>query len=411
MTAPTPLQPSTRRNHRRRKTVRWIKRGLLIAGGLAAIGLIVRAWIPSPIAVDVAVARRAQLRVEVTEDGRTRVHDRFVVSAPIAGNLERITLDPGTPVRAGDALAHLEPLDPAMLDQRTRDEASARALAAAARVHQADTSVTRATVARDAAIRDADRTRTLAAREAIPAVEREHAEVAEQLAIGDLEAATRARAVAAAELAAARAVLGDRRGPRGTRVDVVAPAAGQVLRVVRDSAGPVAAGSPLVELGDPRAIEVLVDVLSSDAARIVPGMPVGIEAWGGDRALTGRVRLVEPSAFTKLSALGVEEQRVNIIVAIDSSAPASLGDGFRIEARIVVWQGEVLAVPTSAVFRDRGKWMVYVVADGRAQAREVTIGHRGTFAVEIVGGLTGGERVIEHPSDRIAPGVRVDPRE
>jgi HlyD family secretion protein len=193
-------------------------------------------------------------------------------------------------------------------------------------------------------------------------------------------------------------------------VTVVAPVAGRVLRVVRDSAGPVVAGAPLVELGDPRALEIVVDVLSSDAVRIATGMPVALEAWGGEHPLRGEVRSVEPSAFTRISALGVEEQRVKVIVAI-ADPPAELGDGFRVEARIFTWRGDrVMTVPASAVFRDKDRWAVYAVEGGRARARPVEIGHRGRLDVEIVSGLLPGTAVILHPTDQIRDGIAIEPR-
>jgi HlyD family secretion protein len=183
-----------------------------------------------------------------------------------------------------------------------------------------------------------------------------------------------------------------------------------VLKVVRDSAGPVAAGAALVELGDVRSLEVVVDVLSSDAAQIRTGMPVAIEGWGGDRPLVGEVARVEPSAFTKISALGVEEQRVNVIVAL-ASPPTSLGDGFRVDARIFTWRGtNVLAIPGSAVFRDRGHWAVYAIDGGKARLRRVELGHRGRLEVEVISGLAAGQQVVLHPSDRIRDGVEVSPQ-
>ena len=191
---------------------------------------------------------------------------------------------------------------------------------------------------------------------------------------------------------------------------VAAPVAGQILRVHRDSAGPVAAGTPLVELGDLGALEIVVDVLSSDALRIAPGMEVRIDAGAGVTA-RGQVRRVEPAAFTRLSALGIEEQRVQVVAALDRP-PAGLGDGFRVDARIVRWRGDaVLQVPASALFRERGAWAVYVLdGDGRARLRPVELGHRGRHAVEVRGGLAPGTRVVAYPGDRVAAGVRLRAR-
>jgi HlyD family secretion protein len=395
---------------RRRALNRWLKRIALGAGGLAITGGIVYAWLPRPVAVDAAVIRRGPLVVEVDEDGQTRVRDRFVVAAPITGNLQRIELDPGAAVTAGDAIARIDPPAPVLLDDHSRGEATARLAAAVAHQRRADIAITRAQLARDAAVREAARTRTLDQRGAIAGAERERYDDQEQLAIRDLAAAETERASAAAEAEAARAALGEGPARPARAAAVIAPATGRVLRVVRDSAGPVAAGAPLVEIGDPRALEIAIDVLSSDAARIAPGMPVAIEAWGGDAPLAGEVRRVEPSGFTRISALGVEEQRVKVIAAITDPPPA-LGDGFRIEARIFTWRGDrVATVPASAVFRDRDRWAVYAVERGRARLVPIEIGHRGRLDVEVASGLAVGAAVILHPTDRIGDGVAVEPR-
>jgi HlyD family secretion protein len=401
------VRPNHHHHAARRTIVRWTKRIGLAAVAAGVLGAIVRAWLPKPIAVDVGVAMRGRLDVEVDEDGQTRVQKRYVVAAPIAGNLQRVALGAGDVVAAGQPIAHIQPPDPMLLDRRARDEATARLAAAIAQQRRAQTTVERATVARDAAIRDADRMRLLDQRAAVTKTDREHAELAEQLAIRDLAAATSERAAAIAEVSAARAALGEGTAEITHELTVVAPASGRILRVVRDSAGPIAAGAPLVELGDPRALEVAIDVLSSDAARIAPGMDVALEDWGGDAALAAHVRVVEPSAFTKVSALGVEEQRVKVIASLDDPPPG-LADGFRVEARIYTWRGErVLTVPASAVFRDRGAWAVYIADGDRARLAPVTLGHRGRVDVEIVAGLTEGAIVILHPGDRIADGVAI----
>jgi HlyD family secretion protein len=396
---------------RRRAVATWLKRIGLVAIGLAIIGGIVYAWLPKPVVVDVGTVRRGPLAVEVFDDGQTRVRDRFVVSAPISGTLQRIEAVSGTAVTAGEVVARIDPPAPALLDPRRRSEAAARLSAAIARQRGAAAAVARATVAQGAAAREAARARTLAQRGAITASERDRAEDQEQLAIRDLAAAEAERTSAAAEVAAARAVLGEAAPPGAARaVAVTAPVTGRVLRVVRDSAGPVAVGAPLLELGDPRALEAVVDVLSSDAVRIAPGMPVAFEAWGGERALAGVVLRIEPSAFTRISALGVEEQRVRVIATI-ADPPATLGDGFRVEARIFTWRGDhVLTVPASAVFRDKERWAVYAAEHGRARLRPVELGHRGRLDIELVSGLGEGAAVILHPSDRIADGIAIEPR-
>ena len=230
----------------------------------------------------------------------------------------------------------------------------------------------------------------------------------EQLAIGDVGAAATERAAATAEVAAARALLAEDGHADRAHKTVVAPITGRVLRVLRDSAGPIAAGTPLLELGDVGAIEVVVDVLSSDAVHIRPGMEAMLEGWGG-APLRGEVRIVEPSAFTRISALGVEEQRVKVIVDVDDRG-AMVGDGFRVDARIFLWRGNnVLAVPAAAVFRHRDGWALYTIEEGRARLRSVELGHRGRAEVE-VSGIAAGAVVILHPGDRVADGSRVEPR-
>ena len=404
------LRPSAHRPLRRhrRALLKWAKRGGGAAIAFTIAGGLIYGWLPKPVLVDIGVVQRGPLDVEVDEDGQTRVRDRFVVSAPITGTLQRIEIDPGAAVAAGDVIARIEPPVASLLDERSRGEAVARLAAAVARQRGADVAIARAQLARDAAAREAERSRTLEQRSAIPVSERERADDQEQLALRDLAAAEAARAGAVAEVAAAQAQLAERTPPVSLRTAAVtSPVAGRVLRVVRDSAGPVTAGAPLLELGDPRAIEVVVDVLSSDAARIAPGMTVALEGWGGDYPLRGVVHRIEPSAFTRISALGVEEQRVKVIAAL-ADPPAGLGDGFRVEARIFTWRGEaVVVVPASAVFRDRDRWAVYVVQDGRARLRPVALGHRGRLAVEIKGGVAVGAAVILNPSDRISDGVAI----
>jgi HlyD family secretion protein len=409
MTSPKPLERHAPRSHSRHRLRRWTKRIALIVAGVVAVGAIVYAWLPSPIAVDTAVAARSTLAVEITEDGVTRVRDRFVVSAPASGVLERIELDAGTVIHTGDVVARITPPDPALLDDRTRDETRARLAAAIARSKRADAAVARARIARDAAIREATRARALAERGAISGAERDRAESEEQLAIRDVAGVESERTAAASEAAAIRAIL-ERHEPRASSaVTVTAPAGGQILRVLRDSAGPITAGTPLLEIGDPRSIEIVIDVLSSDATRIRPGMTAMIEGWGG-APLTAHVQTVEPSAFTRISALGVEEQRVKVVLGV-VAPPPSLGDGFRVDARITVWRGEaVLVVPSSAVFRDADQWAVYGIEDGRARLRHVAIGHRGRLAVEVTSGVAEGTSIILHPGDRVTEAARVRAR-
>lgn len=415
--APDPLRPSIgeqtlarrRKSSRRRLVVRWVKRGVLGLLALAVVYAIVLAWLPEPITIDVGVAERGALQVFVEEDGRTRVRERYVVSAPLSGTLQRIDLEPGDAVAEGAIVARLVPPAPMLLDARTRAELEAQLEAALARERQAEAALARASAARDLAVTMAARARKLAP-DALSASELDRFETEERVAVEDHAAAQQMRKAAAAEVRGLRASLGEAGAGDAREVAVRAPAGGSVLRVVRESAGPVVAGEPLLEVGDTRAIEVVVDVLSSDAVAIAPGTEVWIEQWGGANALHGRVTRVEPSAFTHISALGVEEQRVYVIAALDDP-PASLGDGFRVEARILTWEGaDVIAVPASAVFRNGDGWAVYVVEGDTARLRAIEVGHRGRHAVEVTRGIDAGAPVVLYPGDKLRDGAAVQPR-
>jgi HlyD family secretion protein len=312
----------------------------------------------------------------------------------------------GDVVAKGEIVARIEPPDPALLDPRSRDEAEARLAAAIAQQRAADTAIARAAAARGVAQREAERTRKLAESGAITITERERDELNEKVTEADLAAARQQQRAAAAQVAAAQATLGQGSPSTGRAFPVASPASGEILKVVRDSAGPIAQGAPLLEVGDPHALEAVIDVLSSDAAKIAPGMPVEITAWGGDHPLAGVVGRIEPSAFTRISALGVEEQRVNIIVALRDPPPA-LGDGFRVEGKIILWRGDALTVAASAVFRDRGRWAVYTVSGGRAHLVPIDVGRRGRLRVEVTSGLSIGDVVILHPGDQVTDGGRV----
>lgn len=410
--AESPLRPSTRTDgkKRRKRSLRWIKRGVLIAIAATIVGIVIRAWLPDPVVVDTALVRRMSLETEIAEDGRTRVRDRYVIAAPIHGDLVRVEIEPGEVVRAGDTLATIVPSTPQLLDVRSRDEARARLSLATAHERTAAALVAKATAAREVAAREAVRTKQLVQRGALPVIEDERATLAAEVANRDLASAVAQRDAARAEIEAARAFLGvAKSSPPRASATVTAPADGRVLRVLRESSGPIAAGTPLFELGDLTGLELVVDVLSSEAARVSPGMIVEIDRWGGDDLLHATVTRVEPAAFTRVSALGIEEQRVRVIAKVESPPPA-LGDGFGVAARIITWRGDnVLAVPASAVFRYRGQWSVYVVEGKHARRRAVTIAHRGRLDVEVAN-LDEHARVILHPGDSVHDGVEVTPR-
>jgi len=383
--------------------------GLLLAAGLGW------AFWPRAIAVTVAPVGRGALVVTVDEEGRTRIRQRYVVSAPLAGRLLRVELRPGDAVEAERTLvAVIEPADPELLDPRARALAEARVNAATAALARTEPSRSRAGSAHAYAAEDLARARRLFAdgglsHQELDAAERREAETAAELSMAEYEGR-----IARFELEAAQSVLavaGSAGSGRG--LEIRAPVSGRVLRVFQESAVAVAAGARLVEIGDPADLEVVIEALSTDAVRIAPGARVAVEHWGGDAPLPARIRLVEPAGFTKVSALGVEEQRVNVLA--DFTGPAAdrraLGDGFRVEVRIVVAEAsDVLTVPLGALFRAEQGWAVYTAEAGRAQVRPVEIGRRNSRAAEVVRGLTAGEKVVVHPGDQVRAGVRLRPR-
>jgi HlyD family secretion protein len=400
-TAAPPARPRKRRLPRR---LAWI------AAALVAALLLWRMMQPAPMEVETARAERGSLRVTVNEDGVTRVHDRYVIAAPVAGRLLRVELEEGDAVAAGDVVARIAS---APLDTRTLEGGRARVAAAEAAAREAAAGIAQLRAGLAQARRDAGRLRTLARAGALSEREAELAETDVAVRARAMSAAEARLSAAQAEVRAVRAAVTDADPGRmadGTVTLVRAPVAGRVLRVAQESETPVAAGTPLVELGDAAALEVLVDVLSSDAVRIQPGMTLLGDDWGGIGVLQGTVRSVSPAAFTKVSALGVEEQRVNVVADVPEPPPG-LGAGYRVEARIVTWESrDALKVPNSALFRSRGGWAVYVVESGRAQLREVLPGYGGDAEAEVVGGLRAGEEVVLYPSDEVGDGVRVKSR-
>lgn len=407
MTAAAKITHDSKEGRRasRRAALRWLKRALLAIVVLALAGLIVFAFLPKPIPVDMVEIERGDMQVTVDEDGRARVRDRYTVSAPISGRVARIELDAGDGVKEGTVLARIVPLEPPLLDARSKSTAEARVAAALAARGQTQAQIDRAKAALEFAADHSKRTEELVAGKAVGTRELDQARLSKRTAAAELESLRFGARVAEHELAMARAAI-ERRGKSGAgeQLDVPAPVDGRVLRLIQESEGVVQAGAPLLELGDPRALEIVVDVLTSDAVRIQPGARVTIDRWGG-APLPARVRKVEPSAFTRVSALGVEEQRVNVVIDLDAHEEA-LGDGYRVEAHIVVWEAaEVVRVPASAVFRHEAGWAVYRVEGGIARLTTVEIGQRNGKQVEIRRGLEPPATLVLHPSDRIRDGV------
>lgn len=396
----------------RRKKNPWVKRAIWSLLALAVGAGIVLSMQPKPLEVEVAAVRRGPMVVTVNEDGVTRVTDRFVVSAPLAGNLARIELHAGDSIKQGDVIARILPLRAPLLDARTRSESEARVSAAVAGVAQAKAQVERARVARDYAVEESANTKKLEQSGTLSRQALDRALVDERSRAAELASSEFAARVAEHELTMARAALG-RMGPSdgGEQFEVTSPVSGRILRVVQESEGVVQAGSNLVEVGDPAALEVAVDVLTSDAVHILPGAQVTLDEWGGE-PLMATVRIVEPSAFTRLSALGVEEQRVNAVMDVVSPYASwkALGDGYRVAARIQVYRSDdAMMIPWSALFRKGQSWAVFTIAEGAARLRPVVIGRRNELDVEVQTGLEVGARVILHPSERISDGTLVVP--
>ena len=379
---------------------------------LAIAGAIGWSFWPQPVAVDVATVTRGPFVVSVEDQGRTRVRDAYVVSAPVAGKLLRIGNRAGETVIAGQSVvAQLQPAEPNFLDARARGQAEAAVKAAEAARKAAEASIVEAQADLDHAGPELKRVQSLAARGLIAQMEVEDALRQEQRATAALAAAREALNVKQFELENARMLVADSHtgAPRSV-ISLKAPVSGNVFRVLQQSEATIAAGTPILEIGDPRALEIVVELLSTDAVKVMAGAAATVTDWGGPKDLAARVRFVEPSGFTKISALGVEEQRVRVILDIAEPPETwqQLGDGFRVNARITVWQtDDAVRVPLAALFRNGSAWQTFVVQNGRAVRTGVTIGQVNGIDAQILDGLRPGARIILHPSDRIEDNTRV----
>ena len=389
---------------------------------VAAVVVVLLAWGFStrPIAVEIARVERGPMRVTIEEEGKTRVKDRFVVYAPVAGYARRIALEVGDTVRAGQVVVVLEPQPQrtAVLDARARAEAEARVVRANAALAEVQSRF--GTVRADAAYWEGQlaRVQRLVESGDMAAEQLDRARTEKRRVDATLESLASSVQVAEAEVAAAKVFLVQpettEMRPKGDLVRVTSPVAGRVLRVVRKSEGPVQAGEALVELGDARALEIEVEVLSADAVKLRPGGTVLLERWGGAEQLHGLVRSIEPTAFTKISALGVEEQRVRVIADIDSPEAEwqRLGDGYRVEASFVIWEeSEVLQVPASALFRMKDEWGVFVRDGEHARRRQISRGQMNGLTAQVLAGREEGEEVVRHPDDTVEEGTLIVPRE
>ncbi len=375
---------------------------------IAAISVAVAALIlffvfrPSPFPVDSAVVSRGPLQVTLEGEGVTRVNDRFVVAAPVSGQLVRVALEEGDSVRKGSVVASLLP---AQLDSRAYREASSRSAAARAALDEAVARQRRVALSLAQAERRYERYRNLYGEGAVSKEAYELAENEAQTQRKEGEAARSGVEAARYNFGALQAVVDQQLSKKP--VTALSPVDGRVLRIHEQSERVVGAGSPLVDIGDPSALEIVIDVLSSDAIRVKPGNRVVIMDWGGERELQGVVKTVGPAAFTKTSALGIEEKRVNIVAVLSRNEPL-LGDNFRVQASIVLREAaNVLQVPVSSLFRGKEGWHLFVLEDGRAVEKGVTVGMRGTLQAQVLAGVNVGQRVVVHPTNELKDGMRV----
>ena len=401
MSTATSPSPTPRRNGQQnqlRHAIPWLGAGLLVA-------LIVAGLWPRPALVETARVATGPLRVTINEEGKTRITQRYVVAAPVTGYLRRITLKAGARISANDALlALIEPLPSAQLDARTRALTEARRDTATAGRE-------RAREAHKFAASELRRVERLFKDRLVSAQEFENVQARETNAARELTIAENTVRQVEAELLEFSVIPGTA-NPTRPPVEVRAPVSGHVLRVFEESARVVAAGTPLLELGNPADLEAVIEALSRDGALVTPGMKVELEHWGGPRPLQARVRLVEPAAFTKISALGVEEQRVNVVVDLltPPDERLSLGDNFRVEGRIVLWEeSRTLKVPSGALFRRGPEWAAFVLAGGKAQLRAIKTGRSSGSETQILSGLQEGDEVILYPGDRLKDGQRAKP--
>lgn len=392
----------------------WRKHIGLIIGIFVVILLIGIGFIPRPVMVDSAEVKLGTLKVSVEEEGRTRVIDRFVISAPVAGFMRRTELNVGDEIKKDQQIIYLEPLRSSVLDPRSRAEANARVAAAKAGLLAAEKNARAADADSNYASTEHARLKRLYESRTISLERYQQAQTNARRTKATLESAEFSVEVARFELeeadAAVRYSAAREAGETLETVSIKAPVQGRVLKIHHESEGVVNAGESLLEIGDPLSLEVEVDVLSKDAVRIKPGMKVIFERWGGDEPIEGVVRTIEPVGFTKISALGVEEQRVLVIADITSPVETwgKLGDGYRVEASFILWEGNgVLQIPSSALFRYAEGWAVFIIQDGMAELRQVEIGNRSGLAAEILSGLVEGENVITHPGDNVEDGSRV----
>jgi HlyD family secretion protein len=415
-TTQTSPSTTTRRPSGARKVALW-RRFLPYILGAGAVLLLFNALRPQPVAVEIGTVKRGPLTVTVLEEGKTRIRHRYLITPPVAGYLNRVPLRQGDKIEAGKTvLATIQPQPASFLDPRARAEAEARVKAAEATKMQRETQIERATAALDLASKELVRARDLKKSGAIAVKDWDTAENQVTVLTRELHTAQFGLQVADFELVQAKAALTQVQTPATDNSDplkIVSPITGYVLNVYEESARMLAAGTQIMEVGDLNDMECEIELLSSDAVGVHPGAEASIEEWGGDAPLRGKVTVVEPGGYLKVSSLGVEEQRVKVrIDFVDPLPPGvTLGDRFRVEARIVTWKDDnILQVPTGALFRRGGDWMTFVYEGGKARQVKVEIAHNNGVAAEVRSGLKEGQEVLVHPPDAVLEGSSVKPR-
>ena len=395
---------TSREQQRQRNPSRRTRRWLPYAGISSLAAIIIAGLWPRAVPVEIGRVTVGALRTTVNEEGKTRIRQRFVVSAPATGQLRRIPFKPGAKVESGmTVVAVIDPVSPVLLDARTRSLAEARRDTAAANVEKAH-------AAHAFASSEFRRIEKLYAENTVSSQEFETAQWREATSDNDVAATTSALREAEAELTEFFDVTNGGTNSVRRPIEVKTPASGHILHVFEESSRAVTVGTPLLEIGDRTDLEVVIEVLSRDGAAITPGTKVELDQWGGDEPLGARVRIVEPAAFTKISALGVEEQRVNVIADLDAPPEqrSGLGDNFRVEARIVTWEtDQTIKVPTGAMFRRGEEWAVFVVSNGRAELRTIEAGRSNGVETQVINGLKEGTEVILYPGDRVQHGQRL----
>lgn len=393
------------------------RRILIWVLGAGLVGLILYGLAPKPIEVELGLVKPGPLTVYVMEEGRTRIPNRYVVSAPVSGSMRRVPLKPGDAVKAGETLlTAIEPAMAPLLDVRSKAQAQARVDGATASVARAKEALEMSKTSAKFAQTNWDRVKTNATQGSISASDRDVIERETLMRDREVRSGEFGLQVAEYELAQAKAALLQMDAPSGSTgavVEIRSPVSGRVLKVQQESATMIAAGAPILEVGDPTDLEIEAEILSRDAVTIKPGDPVSVEQWGGEQPLKARVRLVEPAGFTKISALGVEEQRVIVVsdILATKAEAGSLGDRYRVEVRVAVWHSDnLLLVPSGALYREGSEWKTFLFDNGKAKVVSVQTGHTDGKLTEVIGGLKEGDRVLMHPPDSVKDGVGVKER-